>query len=413
MSIIPPDVTIAYGDAVPTSVEPVITGFVAGDDEASLDGPVTCAPSRSLSRRQHLLDRCQYGGHPGYKITPASSILTIAPAPLTVAAPDVSLARGASVPATFTPTYSGFAPGESVSSLTTPPTCTLTTAVGGVGTYPIACSGAVGPNYAFSYTPGTLTVRGATDGDRARGELRVRGVGAVEFHARVHGVPPGESVSSLETPATSAPTTAVGGVGTYTIACSGAADPGYTFIYTDSSLAITPAELTVTAPEESFVYGASVPATFAPAEYTGFVAGDSASSLTTPATCTPTTPVAGVGTYVIACSGAVGADYDMAYVDGSLEITPAAATVTAPTRSVTYGPAATSVSLAPSVDGLVNGDTQSTAGLASVSCTTTAVVTPGGSYPAGSFPIACTGPAATETTPSPTCRPRSPSARRR
>ena len=397
LSITPPNVTIAYGDAVPTSVEPVITGFVAGDDEASLDGPVTCAPYGPFPGVSTYSINCQHGGHPGYKITPGSSILTIAPAPLTIGAPDVTLARGDSLPATFTPTYSGFAPGESVSSLTTAPTCTLTTVVGGVGTYPIACSGAVGPNYAFTYTPGALTVTGAPLTVTAPAASFVYGESVPSsFTPEYSGFLPGESVSSLETPGTCAPTTAVGGVGTYTIACSGAADPGYTFTYTDSALTITPAELTVTAPTVSLVYGASVPATFAPAEYTGFVALDSASSLTTPATCTPTTPVAGVGTYVIACAGAVGADYDMTYVDGSLDITPAAATVTAPTRSVTYGPAATSVSLDPSVDGLVNGDTQSTAGLASVSCSTTAVVTPGSSYPAGSFPIACTGPAATD-----------------
>ena len=362
-----------------------------------MDGPVTCAPYGPFPGVSTYSIVCQFGGHPGYRITPGSSILTIAPAPLTVAAPDVTLARGGSVPATFTPTYSGFASGESVSSLTTPATCAPTTVVGGVGTYPIACSGAVGPNYAFTYTAGTLTVTGAPLTVTAAAASFVYGESVPSsFTPEYSEFLPGEAVSSLETLATCAPTTAVGGVGSYTIACSGAADPGYTFTYSDSTLAITPAELTVTAPSKSLVYGASVPATFAPADYTGFVAGDSASTLTTPATCTPTTPAAGVGTYVIACSGAVGADYDVAYVDGSLEITPAAATVTAPTRSVTYGPAATSVSLAPSVDGLVNGDTQATAGLVSVSCTTTAVVTPGGSYPAGSFPIECRGPAATD-----------------
>lgn len=83
------------------------------------------------------------------------------------------------------------------------------------------------------------------------------------------GFAPGESASSLDSRATCAPTTAVEGVGSYTIACSGAASGNYTFDYATGTLAITPAPLTVTGPAERFVYGEPVPASFPPAGYAG------------------------------------------------------------------------------------------------------------------------------------------------
>jgi hypothetical protein len=80
--------------------------------------------------------------------------------------------------------------------------------------------------------------------------------------------------------------------------------------------------LTVTAPNVSKVQGDANPA-FAPT-FTGFILGDTAAGLTTPATCT-TTATAGspVGTYPITCSGAVSANYSVTYVDGTLTVTAA------------------------------------------------------------------------------------------
>ena len=333
---------------------------------------------------------------PGYRVTSSASTLTVTKAPLTITAPTVTVAYGSSVPEPLAPEYSGFAPGESASSLTTPPTCAPTTTVAGAGSYPIACSGAVSPNYTFTYPTGTLTITQGVVTVAAPSESFVYGASVpATFSPSYSGFAPGESVSSLDAPATCVPTTTAGGTGSYPIACSGAVSPNYTFSYATGTLAITAAELSVTGPAESFVYGELVPASFPPSGYAGFVAGDSPSTLVTPATCAPTTPPAGVGTYVIACSRAVDPNYHVTYVAGSLVIRAADVTVTAPTRSVAYGAPATSVPLIPAVDGLVNGETQSAAGLASVSCTTTAVVTPGGSYPAGSFPITCSGPETT------------------
>jgi hypothetical protein len=97
-------------------------------------------------------------GLSGYTITYANGTLGVTKATLTVTAPNGTKVQGANNPA-FTPTYGGFASGDTASSLTTQPTCSTTAVVGSpAGTYPVTCSGGVADNYSFSYVQGTLTV---------------------------------------------------------------------------------------------------------------------------------------------------------------------------------------------------------------------------------------------------------------
>jgi hypothetical protein len=90
--------------------------------------------------------------------SPVTQSFTINPAPLTIGAPSPIRAYGASNPA-LAPSYSGLVAGDTAASLTTAPTCTtLATSSSPAGSYPVACSGAVDPNYTISYVAGTLTV---------------------------------------------------------------------------------------------------------------------------------------------------------------------------------------------------------------------------------------------------------------
>ena len=116
-------------------------------------------------------------------------------------------------------------------------------------------------------------------------------------------------------------TTATSGshVGSYGISAAGADDPDYVMTYVDGNLSVTPAPLTISAGNSSKIYGT---ATTAPtASYTGFVNGDTPSSLTAQ----PTLATAGthVGSYPIVASGAVDPDYEITYGDGTLTVTPA------------------------------------------------------------------------------------------
>ncbi|MGA2514537.1 MAG: pentapeptide repeat-containing protein [Candidatus Limnocylindrales bacterium] len=90
--------------------------------------------------------------------SPVSQSFTTTQASLIVTAPSPSRAYGSANPI-FTPIYAGFVAGDTAASLTTAPTCVTTaTAASPVGTYPITCSGAVDPNYSFTYSAGTLSV---------------------------------------------------------------------------------------------------------------------------------------------------------------------------------------------------------------------------------------------------------------
>jgi len=82
----------------------------------------------------------------------------ISQAPLTITADSLSQVFGAPSPV-LTASYSGFAPGEDPSVLSTPPSLSTTASnTSPAGTYPIIVSGAAALNYSISYVDGTLTV---------------------------------------------------------------------------------------------------------------------------------------------------------------------------------------------------------------------------------------------------------------
>ena len=88
------------------------------------------------------------------------------------------------------------------------------------------------------------------------------------------------------------------------------------------TLTVAQAGLTITADNQTKVYGAALPTLTA--SYSGFVNGDTSASLTTQPTLTTTaTASSPVGPYPITASGAVGANYSISDVSGTLTIIPA------------------------------------------------------------------------------------------
>ena len=82
------------------------------------------------------------------------------------------------------------------------------------------------------------------------------------------------------------------------------------------------------------------------------------SSLTTPPTCSTTaTSASPVGFYAIACSGAVDSNYEIGYVDGSMQVTAAALVITASSGSMTYGGSVPVITA--NYSGFVNDDSAS------------------------------------------------------
>ena len=121
---------------------------------------------------------------------------------------------------------------------------------------------------------------------------------------------------------------------------------------------VNQAALTITADDQTKVYGNLLPALTA--SYSGFVNGDTSASLTTQPTLTTTATasshVSG-NPYSITASGAVDSNYTISYVAGTLIVTSATLTITADNQSMTYG--GTLPALTATYTTLVNGDTPS------------------------------------------------------
>jgi hypothetical protein len=102
----------------------------------------------------------------------------------------------------------------------------------------------------------------------------------------------------------------------------------YTTATATVSITVAPIALTITSGSPTTIYGSTLPAIVP--SYSGFISGDSASSLSTQPTCTTTaTSASNVGSYPTGCSGAVDANYIISYKPGTLTVTPAVLTVAA------------------------------------------------------------------------------------
>ena len=203
----------------------------------------------------------------------------------------------------------------------------------------------------FDAMPAPLTIR-ATD------QSKVYGEGLPALEVTYAGYVLEDTAASLTSPpTTTTPADAGSHVGTYPITASGAADPNYSISYVDGTLTVTRASLTIAADSSSKVYGKPLPALTV--SYSGFVAGDTAASLTSqPTATTPADAGSHVGTYPITASGAVDPDYSISYVDGTLTVTPAPLTITATTDTKQYdSTTASSATPTYSPDPLYNGDT--------------------------------------------------------
>jgi hypothetical protein len=151
--------TMTYGGTAP-AVTASYAGFVNGDTSTSLTTLPTCAVTGTVKNAGMYSTTCSGASDSNYAITYTSGTLTVNPAPLTITAGSASMTYGSFVPP-ITLSYTGFVNGDSASSLTTAPTCTVIGTVKNAGTYQTMCSGAADNNYAITYTSGILTVNPA------------------------------------------------------------------------------------------------------------------------------------------------------------------------------------------------------------------------------------------------------------
>ncbi len=355
LTVVPEDRTKTYGSPLP-SFTATYQGFVSGDTSTSLSQPVTLSTTATVkSPPGTYLIRATGGASPNYILALNNGTLTVTKAPLQISADNKSKIYGAPIPA-LTVSYSGLVNGDTAA--TAVPGVTATTSAtqsSPIGTYPITVSGGTSANYELSYVPGILSVGRNLLTVTANDVSKVYGAAMPSFSAAFSGFLTGDNASSLTEPVTFTTTaTASSPAGTYPIQVSGGFIPNYDLVYQTGTLTITKAPLTITADDQSKVYGAPTPALTA--NFNGFVNGDTAeqmkSLVSLSTTASATTPA---GSYPIKVSAGLSPNYTFSVVNGTLTVSKAPLILTADDKSKVYGAALPTFSA--SYAGLVNGDT--------------------------------------------------------
>ena len=221
---------------------------------------------------------------------------------------------------------------------------------------------ALSANYVLNYVGANLVVHPVLLGVTAGNFSRVYGATNPVFTASYSGFVNGETTAIISgTPSLTTTADANSVVGTYVItaALGTLTAANYNFVnFTNGTLTVTPAAITVTANSTNRTYGAANPS-FA-ASYGGFINGDTAlviSGSSVLATVAGTNSA--VGTYAItAALGSLSAtNYSFNFVSGTLTVNPAALSVSANDDSKTYDGNSYSGGNGVSYSGLVNGET--------------------------------------------------------
>ena len=220
---------MTYGGTPPV-ITPGYGGFVDGDTASSLTTKPTCtttATGASPVLGSPYASSCTGAADPNYTFTYVPGAVAVNRAPLTITASSSAMSYGGTPP-TITPGYGGFVDGDTASSLTTKPTCSTTAAstspVSG-SPYTSSCTGAVDPNYAFTYVPGTVAMTRAPLTVTASSGSMTYGGTTPTVTPLYSGFKNGDGASSLTTPptcSTTATSASAPSPPTYPSACSGA-----------------------------------------------------------------------------------------------------------------------------------------------------------------------------------------------
>lgn len=224
-------------------------------------------------------------------------------------------------------------------------------------------------NYTIQFTGSALTIIPATLTIAAQPKVKIYGATDPALVFTTTGL---QFTDTADTVLTGTVTRAAGETvagGPYAISRGTlTANGNYTISFTDSTLSVTPAPLTVTASAKSKPYGSALTLDGA-TDFTssGLVNGEKIDSVTLLVNGSPagTAAAAPVASYTITPSGANGAtfnaaNYSITYAPGTLTVTKAALVVTADAKTKVYG--ATDPAFTAAYTGLVNGETPAVLG---------------------------------------------------
>jgi len=223
-------------------------------------------------------------------------------------------------------TYSGFVFGEDESVLLNAPIISTTALLNSPdGDYPINVSGGQAANYSMSYVDGVLTVNPKTDQVITLNSIAAKIYGAANFSSNVT-----SSNSSIPITLTSSNINVATIVNESYIHITGAGQttltatqPGNNFFFPADTVRITftvnKADLTIKA-IDTFKYKGLTNPIFE-FDYAGFVYGEDASVLLTPASAfTTANNLSDTGDYTIVVSNATASNYNVSFLNGNLKI---------------------------------------------------------------------------------------------
>ena len=313
------DQTKVYGATDPTLTYS-ITGFQGTDTEADLDTAVSISRAVGEAVGTYTITPSA-AADSNYTVSFVTADFTITAADLTVTASDQTKVYGATDP-TLTYSITGFQGTDTEADLDTE--VSISRAVGeDVGTYTITPSAAADSNYTVSFVTADFTITAADLTVTASDQTKVYGATDPTLTYSITGFQGTDTEADLDTAVSIS--RAVGeDVGTYTITPSAAADSNYTVSFVTADFAITVADLTVTAIDQTKVYGATDPSLSY--TITGFVNGEDESDLDTAVSISRAVGE-DVGTYTITPSAA-DSNYTISFVTADFTITQTTLTIT-------------------------------------------------------------------------------------
>ena len=228
----------SYGSANPT-LSLIYAGFVNAQGVADIDQLPTATTTATITSSVGIYSITASGGTDGnYGFSYVPGTLTVNRATLTATADPKTATYGTMPPLTIT--WSGFANGEDVSVIDSPPAAsTSATITSDTGTYPIDLTSGTDNNYTIVSVAGTLTLGRATITATADDKARIIGFANPPLTISYSGFMNNETIGVINTlPTASTLANAASAPGNYSIDVSGGSDDHYAFTYQAGSLLV-------------------------------------------------------------------------------------------------------------------------------------------------------------------------------
>jgi fibronectin-binding autotransporter adhesin len=334
-----------YGDANPTLTYG-ITGYVNSETSSVVTGTPnisTSATQGSNVGSYTITSAANNLTATNYQFSYVNGSLTVNQRPITVTAADKLKTYGDTNPSlTYAVAANGVGSSRGLYSTDTLTGALATTATTttNVGTVSITQGTLANSNYAMTFNNGTLTigkadltVTAANDSKTYNG-LAYAGGNGVTYSGFVNS----ETNSVLGgTLSYTGNSQNVVNAGSYTITPQGYTSNNYNLAYTNGTLTVNKADLTVTAANDSKTYNGLAYAGGNGVTYSGFVNSETNSVLGGTLSYTGNSQnVVNAGSYTITPQGYTSNNYNLAYTNGTLTVNKADLTVTAANDSKTY-----------------------------------------------------------------------------